>query len=512
MFSSLVLETPTVLRMPDCDSSQDRLKSALTYRNLSADFDLRRMKKAAAYWLQRLGQEEYAAEVERLKADRQRCLLFDDSRSLWTYSGLRQHVVSALGGPAAVDIRPGFEYPQPRPLSWSRAPEYADRPYQERMFSSLVEARHAAVEVGTGLGKSKVIRNLVRHYGAQTLVLAPSANIAWQLHDDLRDHLGAARVGMYGDGRKDFRKLVTVGLAAALTRLRPGDPAYEALKTVQVFVGDEAHTLPAKTFAAVAFGVAAGAPLRFFFTGTHMRGDGGDLLLEGITGPVVFRMTVREGVDQGWLARPFFKLVAVDSDKRYFADDWQRMERAHLFYNSRVNAAAADIVNRCVTTLGHQVLVLVDEFEQFTRLLPLLRHQVGFAHGGVTAKNRKDVPEAHWRSDPKALVRDFNARRLPVLVGTSCISTGTDVQTAETVVYLRGGKSEIDVRQAVGRGTRKNPGQGKSCFNFVDFRVRCTAFDRATVVERHADARAAIYEDIYPESLEEVRSYATVRP
>jgi superfamily II DNA or RNA helicase len=90
------------------------------------------------------------------------------------------------------------------------------------------------------------------------------------------------------------------------------------------------------------------------------------------------------------------------------------------------------------------------------------------------------------------LVKEFNEGKHPILVGTSCITTGTDIQTAGAIIYLQGGKSEIQVRQSVGRGTRKVAGK-VDCY-FIDFDVR-----NVEVVHRHAEERAAIYRAIYPD-------------
>ncbi|NBT57431.1 hypothetical protein EBT16_01480, partial [bacterium] len=72
------------------------------------------------------------------------------------------------------------------------------------------------------------------------------------------------------------------------------------------------------------------------------------------------------------------------------------------------------------------------------------------------------------------------------------VSTGTDIRACKAIIYLQGGKSEIQVKQAVGRGTRRTETKS-DCF-FIDFNVKNIA-----VVHRHALARKEIYQDIYPD-------------
>jgi superfamily II DNA or RNA helicase len=134
---------------------------------------------------------------------------------------------------------------------------------------------------------------------------------------------------------------------------------------------------------------------------------------------------------------------------------------------------------------------LIDELEQFSQLLPLLRYEVGFAHGGVNKTNKDKVPLKYHKSDPKALVQDFNDGKFPILIGTSCIRVGTDIRSVKQCIYLCGGKSEVEVKQSVGRTTRLVPGK-EDCV-FIDFGI-----ENVPTLKKHAEARRKIYDDIYP--------------
>ncbi len=259
-----------------------------------------------------------------------------------------------------------------------------------------------------------------------------------------------------------------------------------------MFIADESHQTPAATLAKVCFGLLANAPYRFFFSGTQLRGDGLDLVLEGITGPIVYTMSVQDGVDQGWLAKPLFRMVWMKSDVACDSSDVNELTRAHIYYNDDLNRKAAMFANKAVATMGRPTLILIDELEQFSRLLPHLGYDVRFAHGGVTAENKKFVPEKYHESDPDLFVEEFNEGKFPILVGTSCIATGTDIKVAAAIIYLRGGKSEIEVRQgAVGRGTRLVPGK-QDCV-VIDFGI-----ENIEPLKRHAEVRRAIYKSVYP--------------
>jgi superfamily II DNA or RNA helicase len=155
--------------------------------------------------------------------------------------------------------------------------------------------------------------------------------------------------------------------------------------------------------------------------------------------------------------------------------------------------SAGEIINNAVKYLNHSVLVLVDEVEQFTKLLPYLQYDSKFAHGTLS-ENKAKVPKQYWEADISKLVKDFNDGKFWILVGTSCISTGTDIKSARTMIYLKGGKSEIEIRQGVGRCTRLYKEIDKSKCVVVDFDI-----ENIEVVHKHAVERQRIFKDIYPD-------------
>jgi superfamily II DNA or RNA helicase len=497
------ISEPTKLTLPTLKGPHlDALRESLTYVDQKAEYAYREMKKSGGWFASKYGQEAYEEKLKELKAETRICLLQEDATGFWTYSGLRNYLSKKLDTQVQNDVK----YPAPKLLAWSQVPEHKMYPYQEAALEKLLEAKHAGVEMGTGLGKSFIIANLIKRLGLKTLVMTPATQISEQLFSGedgkggLRQMFGRSKVGAFFDGKKDLSKLITVANAQSLTRIEEGTEIWKQLQEVDVFIADESHQCPAQTLAKVCFGAAAHAPYRFFFSATQMRGDGLGMLLDAITGPIVYEMTVRQGVDQKYLAKPIFRVFETTATDNYRSYDANEMTRRHLFYNPKIAAAVGNMANMAVSA-GMPVLVLIEEVEQFTKLLPYLKFPVGFAHGPLSDDkvengrikahgNKKKIPKEFWDSDPSELVRQFNAGKLPILVGTSCISTGTDVRVVKFLVYWQGGKSEIQVKQAVGRGTRKTP--DKISCHVVDFDVT-----DVQVLHRHTQARKKLYDELY---------------
>lgn len=492
----LILETPIKMRLVGYDQQKEQIKSLLTLTDKKVEYDIKRMLDNR--WLaEKLGPEEFKRQLKELQLKKKRCLLFEDEVGMWTYSGLRPIFEKEF---EEKSVTRNYKLPEPKLIPWDHTPQYKDRYYQTASVDAFINAAEfgpAAIEVGTGLGKSTIARNLIKELALKTIVMAPSVNIASQLYDDLLYHFGKSKVGFYGNGKHQADKLITVGIAASLTRLEPEDEEYQELSKSQIFIIDESHLSPAATLAKVCFGLVANAPYRFSMSGTQLRTDGLDLLLQAITGPIVYEMPVIDGVDQGFLAKPIFKECWINSNVKdrngnlYYHSDVNKMTKAHAFYNEDLNKAAAEIANKSIGLMSRPVVILIDELEQFTHLLPYLRYEVKFAHGGVTKANKEDIPEKYHSSDPKALVNDFNAGKFPILVGTSCIGIGTDIKAVKTIINLRQGKSYVEISQNVGRGTRLFP--GKEDFIYIDIGVK-----NVEILEKHARARMEIFKSIYP--------------
>lgn len=493
----LILENPVKLLLPQewvGSRVESELRDELGYEDLKVSHEWRTWKavqKADNYrpnthwFVRKYGRDSLDSKIEALEQQRMKTALFKDRRGrLYTYSGLAPRIAERYGLP----IRRAFELPKHGLVPWESKP-FESRWYQQKAEDLLVPLGHGAVELATGLGKSLLITKLCHHIGLPAIVVAPTLSIAEQLLADFKRLFGKRRVGQFFDGKKEADKMFVVAVSKSLTRLEIGSPLANALAGKAVLIGDESHMLPAETLSNVILRMLAPIPYRFFVSGTQIRGDGLDIVLEGITGKIVIDMDVRQGVNEGFLARPRFFQFQVRSNLNLNVPDSIKMNRTHLHNNEEVYKHAGALITKAAKQ-GKRPLVLVEEIPQFTRLLPFLGVAAGFAHGGVDKKSKKNLPEAYHKSDRMALVERFDAGELPCLVGTQCIGMGTDIKTADFVIDLVGLASEVRIRQNVGRGTRI--GNGKTEFIYCDYDIW-----NIPKLSRHAEKRRKIFDAIY---------------
>ena len=348
-------------------------------------------------------------------------------------------------------------------------------------------------------GKTRIIMELLKRTARKSLIVTPSSAITEQIYDELVKFFGSKYVGQYGNGKKQYKQLFTVATLQALLRLDPNSEIFDALAASEVFIGDEAHCLPPDAFQSVCTGVAAQAPDRFFLSATQLRTDGSQMVLRGITGPIVYKKEYQELVQEGYVARMFFHTFRVPSYGP-LSDDPGKETRTQLYCNPNVNRLAADLANKSVTLLNRPTVMIIEEFKQFLQLKNYLNVPFEFVHGG-TSKDVKDVlPQEYWKCDTKGAVERFNEGKIKLLIGTSAISVGVDLRPIQCLMYLQGDSSEVKVRQAIGRGARMPPGK-KDCtvidFNVDDSQVVLSGSQervRQGIMQRHYLARKVIYD------------------
>jgi superfamily II DNA or RNA helicase len=471
--------SPVKLILPLDD---DAVRAFLTFSDRSVEFLIHRHSKN--YNWKRRNPETWIQHSEALKKQRKTCILFrDEDGNPWTYSGLEPMLQKRFGWGTDQFYD---NYVEPKLIPWNKTPPPM-RFYQREAVEALINNRHGAIELPTGSGKSLILLNICKHYGQKTVIVSPSSNVTRQLYNAFVTHFGLKYTGMFSGAKKQFDKLFTVCTVQSLMNLKPGSREYEAFSTAKVFLFDESHTASPDEFQKVSLGVCANVPVRFFVSATQIRTDGSEMVLKGITGNVVYSKGFRELADLDFLARPVFKMFHVPCSSSPTSADPKTETRNQLYTNPQVIQMAAKIASQMVLKLDKQVLILIEEFKQFSLLMNYLNVPFEFVHGPISDVEKEKIPQQYWKSDTEAAIGRFNRGETRVLIGTSAISTGVDLFPVNALIYLQGGISEIKVKQSLGRGTRPT----KKDFFYIDFNVVGSA-----TMERHFWERVEYYKEM----------------
>lgn len=481
--------TPSKAFIEDADGDDiNYLLSALTYTNLANQHQLKRHYNNH-FWKNR-NTVTWQAELDRIRATIKNTLIYDENGQKYIRPGSLSYLRN-------LDIVNNLRYPKPKKMPWAKPLPFKLHPYQEESWEKLLQVKHGNVELCTGAGKSAIILKICRETSLRAAIIAPSQSIFLELVEKFETHLGAGKVGKFGDGKKQLDKLFTICIGDSIANIKPGTKEWDYFSKLDMMVVDESHTWGADSLESICHGVLADVPYRFFMSGTQTRNDGAEKLLQSIIGQTVCTLTTSDAVAKGYICPHEFRIVELESSNpNFMVADALAMKRAHFLKNRNIAAFAAKLANAEALTNGRQTLILVDELDQIATLVPMLKVSYAIAHSEKRAARLLELGlEKVNRAES---VEKFNKNEVKVLIGTSCISTGTNIFPVHNLINWQGGSSEIKTKQgAVGRSVRflKNNPWASQCVEKTKALIWDFDINDIEIMRRHLEDRIGYYAD-----------------
>lgn len=315
-----------------------------------------------------------------------------------------------------------------------------ERYYQKEIVSELLKYKRSSVVAATGVGKSRIIRDLVishRKAGRRVMVCVPSIELLDQTADTVDSGLafiGDVRCGRLGDGKK------------------PKDGAMVVLSTIQsainfvdrfeVVIFDELHVIAAESYQAVA-AAAISAQYMHGLTATIDRPDGLTPLIHAWCGPTVYSYPYKKAVEDEFLSPIKYYSRMLTSNARVHKNMHSIKEYIAVHSDKTFIDELESIVQKSLAA-GRKTLVLFKASECCDALAARL---------GISAASgafRKPLD-------------DFKKGKAQLLIGNvALLSTGWDCPQISSIIYVASGTSEIVFMQSIGRGTRICEGK-KDC-------------------------------------------------
>ena len=400
----------------------------------------------------------------------------------------------------AIELNDSREFSLTKKLLTGARPRALRRPQEEALVllknkREIVDRGMGLIRLATGVGKTALAQELIRHFGTKSIFLVPSLPILKQTVKRFEKAFGSKYVKAFGCGKKQVG-YITV---ATYQSVYAADP--EDFKDINLVIGDEAHHVAADTFFEVMMVKLKAAVHRYGLSAWEKRADGSTMLIEAAVGPVVYSYDAAEAIEDEYLARPTYIIYDVwktrgkwtnykIKDKKRVADrvhpsaeydgpDDLKAYRNWVLGNDFLNESVAGLVNAFVAD-GKSILILVDEKEHGDRLMQLIPN-AGYCIGGGV--------------DNERLQKEFNARKLKVLIGTSTLGEGADTVPVDVLIELQGGASISKTLQADGRALRNDPDDNgvprKPETLIIDFN-----FPLCKLLERHSKARETVHKSM----------------
>jgi superfamily II DNA or RNA helicase len=439
---------PTLAKLESFTSEEYQLLyKQLSYTNTNAQHNLKRHYNNI--WLRKKNKEAWESKLNELKSKVHNTLVFTENGQYFIRPGSLTYLHSLN-----LEITTSVGYKPLKKVAWSKKLPFELHDYQKQSIEKLMDIKHGNISLCTGSGKSAIILTLCREMGLNAAIVAPSASIFSELGEKFDTHFGGSLVGYYGDGRKKIGKRFTVCIGDSLVNVKQNTKEWDFFSNLDVLIVDESHLWGAETLEKVCHGIFANVPYRFFLSGTQTRSDGTERLLQSIIGPTVHTLTTAEAIKGGYVCNHDFTIISLESSNPNMnSTDILEMKRIHFLRNRNIATVAAKIANADALANGRQTLILVEELSQISMLLPLLKVPYAYAHSD--SKKELLAELGLEKVDSSESVEKFNKNEVKVLIGTSCIATGTNIYPTHNTINWVGGSSEIKAKQgAVGRSVR----------------------------------------------------------
>jgi superfamily II DNA or RNA helicase len=336
------------------------------------------------------------------------------------------------------------------------------RDYQLSALKEGLKFRYGIYHMATNAGKTAVMAALAQCIPGKVIVLTHRLELLHQTGERLHEWLGEP-VGLIGDSAWNDKGRITIAMVPTIARRMKGDTKEakfyrtEWLNQFNCIMVDECHHMGASTWYDIA--LRCPAVYRFGFSGTPIRTDNRDLMLEAATGPVLWTTTNKDLIDSGVSAAPTVKFIPISQPVLEKDLEWPDAYHNGIVVNTFRNAKAIDIA------IGHykegrKVLLLVTEIDHGERLQAMLERRgilVAFVHGGCESEYRKKSLEEFKSKDGMNL-----------LISSTILDEGVDIPSIDTLIMLGGGKSPIKLLQRIGRGLRAKEGMRLFVYDFLD--------------------------------------------
>ncbi|MBT3451184.1 DEAD/DEAH box helicase [archaeon] len=310
--------------------------------------------------------------------------------------------------------------------------------FQKSALKMLLIRNGGILQIPTGGGKTRVAISAIETLNRPTLVIVPTLDLVkqWEVQVD---------------------KDVVV-------------KTYQSLKSksfIQKFefvIFDECHRVAAKTLQLIGLNLSEKA-ITLGLSATPFMRDDDNLKVESVLGPVVYKISLRELIKEGYLVDAlvhYHHLETMDADFM----DYPTTYNNYILNNHERNAKIVELVKEA----NGPVLILVKLIEHGTYLkdiLEMMEEDVVFLNGSVKDREEK---------------MNHN-----VIIATSIFDEGIDIPRLETLIIAGGAKSAIKTSQRIGRVLRKFP--NKKVAMVHDFA------DATKWLVKHYDERRAIYEE-----------------
>jgi superfamily II DNA or RNA helicase len=358
-------------------------------------------------------------------------------------------------------------------------PGWEPRAHQRQALEIIYKTPRGLVQHCTGSGKGDLIAFLAAasFTTARVLIITSSIKLVKDLHT--RCQKFGLRAGRLGGGYKEKERRVIVSTDDSLKLFTEAE-----LATFKVVLVDEAHMVAAQALWTTLMR-CLNAERRYGFSATPLdRADRKGLYIVGALGGAIHKYSPQQAERDGVISKCRLRMIAHENKPVATGDGYTSWESEAIANNFLRNQK----VLRLIGEYPAPRIVFVRTKEHQAELV----RRIG-ALFCVAVNDESSAEELD------AALDKLKRGAVPTLVSTPILRQGIDIAEVATVINAAGGKAVIDVIQKIGRGSRRNLGNGQTKDDFwvVDFDDRgcgCLGAHKSCEwFERHSQLRRKAY-------------------
>lgn len=287
------------------------------------------------------------------------------------------------------------------PLDVSLDDELELRDYQSEWVERFLDAGSGVIDAPPGAGKTIAALAILAELGQQTLILAPSRELAQQWQDELEAHTDLAsgyspQIGQYHGGEKNIRP-VTITTYDMASKSRHGRKLFDREWGLVIY--DEAHHTPASVWRRTS---DLQARSRLGLTATPVRSDGKSEEIFTLIGRPV-TSTWEELYEDGWVHRPNVEVRFVPWASAGDRDTYRSAEGTRKMMAAAMNPAKLRETKRLLEAHASEKVLIyagwTDQGEHYSDELGL-----PFVHGETSHSQREDYYKQLREGDLDGLI------------------------------------------------------------------------------------------------------------
>jgi superfamily II DNA or RNA helicase len=376
------------------------------------------------------------------------------------------------------------------------------RDYQIEAAWKIIRFRYSVSEIATSSGKTLMafmIFSYLKQKGMirKFLMIVPSTNLVFQGSDDFEDY-GISKLGVkiqqIGGGSK-IREGCEILIGTFQSLVKQDAEFFEEFDAVFV---DEAHHTNSMSIKKIVANCMH-SKWRFGLTGTlTKRGTADYLTIQQFLGPLVVEIPPSFLFDNNYATPVSIKIVRLDWLDQEYKD---KLSDLKLHDNDLEGNELYNLERKLVVESRTRLNYVVDFISKTSKnslvLFQSVKDEYGKQIWNLIREKNNDKEAFYVDGETSESLREEYKSRMAsgankILVATyGTFATGISINNLHNIFLVESYKSEVLIKQSLGRGMRKM--EGKEKVNIIDFVDDFSTPRYQNYLLKHGDARIEIY-------------------